>query len=233
MIIDYATHYDEAYWTRSKTYQTPNGEKVYTGPSLEWDGFDLVAEAFTRVMPRNLKLLDIGCSSGDLIRRMMQFDHTLDAYGIDISKPAIKASKIPDRVRLWDITQGAPIEWQAKVDCVTAFDFLEHIYEEDLETTWKAILHMQPRYLVFLVATTLGEEFVHQKGQEVPIWWQETAVAGHVNVRKPSYWERFFKDHGWKPNWERMYRFAALRDMDQGWRNTGGWAMTNIWFLER
>lgn len=232
MVIDYASWYDEAYWTAQKRYRAHGEEKVYHGPGLVWDGFDFVADALARVLPKG-RLLDIGCGGGDLASRLML--RGFDSYGIDISRHAVENAvpSMKGRIHLHDITQPWPNAISRHYDVVIATDLMEHIYQEDLEYTFQQMMHLGARYYFFLVAVTTGEEFVAKKGEPIPEKWTETAVSGHVHVMRPSWWARFFQTHGLEVDWRRAYLFQSIRERNKPWRDTAGWDHGFTWFCER
>ena len=231
MQIDYDKHYNAAYWLGQQTYRDPSGkEHVYHGPSLVWEGFDLIANALTKILPKGT-LLDVGCGGGDLTRRMQHRGY--DTKGVDISQYAIEnaAADMKDRLVLADISQKPDVG--GPFDIVMATDLLEHIYAEDIDETFEWIKDNAKRFMFFCVAITDGEEFVHKKGEEIPLRWEGTAAAGHVNVRRWQHWAKFFNRAQLKIRWDLMYVFQLEREKHKDWKNTGGWDMPTTWVLEK
>lgn len=233
MEIDYKTHYDDAYFQCRKPYRDANGEtKTYTGPSLTWDGFDLVADALAMVLPKGT-LLDIGCSAGDLAARLRR--RGFDPYGVDVSKYAIEHT-VPDmkgRTKLADISTAPSLEpFPDKYDVVLATDLLEHLYEEDLADTFKWMSGRSSKWMFFCVATD-ANGFSIGKGEKVPLHLESMAVAGHVNVRPWQYWARFFRAQGLIIRWDLMYIFQLQRELNTPWKNTPGWNMSTTFVLEK
>jgi SAM-dependent methyltransferase len=242
MKIDYQEHYDDAYFTGQKTYTAADGStQTYHGPSLTWDGFDGVADAL-RLVLGGPTLLDIGCSAGDLARRLAR--RGFEAYGCDISQYAV-AHAVPEmrgKLAVADITQlpehltafqgGATLPDQ--YDAVIATDLLEHIYEEDLDTTLGWMIQRSKRWLFFLVATAAFDKdvFVAKKGMPIPAGYEATAVSGHVNVRSWKYWVKKFRDHHVDVRYDLMYIFQMQREMNPAWRDTMGWNMHCTFVLE-
>jgi len=257
MNIDYDTHYGDDYWTGRKTYRTADGRThVYHGPSLVWDGFNAIADTLAGLLPAGT-LLDIGCGSGDLARRMLK--RGFDAYGVDISDYAVR-NAVPEmrgRLTLADITTcpktlEPPVlrsetpeknRFPDQFDVLMATDLLEHIYEEDLNKTFDWMMSKTKTWMFFCVATAIPPaspafelnkiEFVHKKGEPIPLEWEGTAVSGHVNVRVFGYWAKFFQEKGLKIDWQRMYLFQAKREMNKAWRDTGGWNMQTTFVLKK
>lgn len=238
MIIKYDEHYSADYWTGRKQYIDANGRtQLYHGPALDWTGFDLVCGALTPLLPGKT-LLDIGCGGGALAGRFLQKGY--DAYGVDVSEYAI-ANCIPEmkgHLAVRDITI-APLltaEWPATFDVVMATDLLEHLYFEDLDRTFDWMLKMANKWLFFLVAIQddpKAEEFIHTKGDPIPPKFEGVAVSGHVHVRHPDWWIRYFKLKGLRIDWHRMYVFQSIRAKNASWQATGGWGFGNTFILEK
>lgn len=243
MNVTYKDHYDTAYFEGTKTYRAADGSvQTYHGPSLEWDGFNFVADALARVLPKGT-LLDIGCSAGDLGAKLLA--RGFDAYGVDISEYAIDHTvpTMRGRTSVADITTKPALklqrpdggEWPEKFDNVIATDLLEHIYEEDIDETFQWMLDKCDGYLFFCVATAFktSETFVHKKGEPVPLQYEGVAVSGHVNVRPWQYWVKKFREFRLKIRWDLAYVFQIQRDLNPAWQQTAGWAMPNTWILEK
>lgn len=231
MEIEYKDWYDKSYWTRQKRYLGADGkEKIYSGPSLTWEGFDAIADTLSKILPKG-KLLDVGCGAGDLTHRLLR--RGFDAYGVDISKYAVENChpEMRGRLSLADISKKPDVG--GPFDSVIATDLLEHLYAEDLDETFQWMLDNTKRWMFFCVAVTDGENFVHKKGAPVPLRWQETAVSGHVNVKNWQYWVKYFQTKGLKVRWDLGYIFQLEREKHEGWRNTGGWSLQTTWVLEK
>lgn len=250
MEITYKDHYDDNYFTGKKTYQDAQGNThVYHGPALVWEGFDFIAAALAKLLPKG-SLLDIGCSAGDLARRIMA--RGFDCYGIEISQYAIKncVEELRGRIALADITEtpehmwGGPMNaegWCSQLpktfDTLIATDLLEHIYYEDLDKTFDWMLSKTNKWMFFCVATTTAEshkgEFVAKKGEPIPPEFEATAISGHVNVRSFKWWAKYFESKGLEIDWQRMYLFQMQREQHAGWRDTMGWNMMTTFFLRK
>lgn len=269
MNYDYKTHYDEAYWTGKKTYVDNNGQlQQYHGPSLSWDGFNFVRDALHQVIlpgqrADGLTLLDIGCGGGDLADRFMAFGW--DAYGVDISGAALNKAvgAMRSRVALADISErpqtlvafhpnGEDLDGNGNrhfrlfpdtYDLVLATDLLEHIWEEDIDTTLDWIVSKSSRWLFFCVATAQNPnsplfvpnklQFVGKKGEPIPREFEATAISGHVNVRPFRYWIAKFRERNLTVRWDMMYLFQLQREMNTAWKNTEGWNMQTTILVEK
>ena len=251
MKIDYKDHYNDDYFTGGKKYRTPDGkEHAYHGPALTWGGFSFVADGLAKLLPHSEgknTLLDIGCSGGDLCRRLK--DHGFDPWGVDISEFAIRNAvpEMRNRVAVVDISEtperifttfpNSPLscEFPSQFDVLIATDLLEHIYYEDLDRVFDWMVAKTKTWMFFCVAITESRagEFVHKKGEPVPIEMETTAVSGHVNVRTFGWWVKFFRSKGLIIDFERMYTFQMRRELIPEWKGTGGWNMGTTFFLKK
>jgi SAM-dependent methyltransferase len=237
MKIDYTDHYGKEYYTHQKTYTDHNGVvRKYTGPSLTWSGFDLVADAVIPLVPGK-SLLDIGCSAGDLATRFL--DKGYDAYGVDVSEYAIQntVEKMRGRTALLDITTTPDVidpKWPKTYDLIVSTDLLEHLYQEDLDKTFTWMKGLTNRWMFFCVcvAPQDSDVFVLKKGEVVPKQYEGMAVAGHVNVQSWKYWARFFTKNKLKIRWDLMYILQIGREANEPWKQTPGWNLGTTWILE-
>lgn len=231
MKIDYAEHYNKAYFTGGKKYRDASGkEQYYHGPALTWDGFQPVADTLAKILPKGT-LIDVGCSGGDLTRRLV--NHGFDARGVDISEYAIANChpSMKERLSVADISTAPDVG--GPFDILISTDLLEHIYYEDLDKTFQWMLTNTKRFMFFLVAVTDGEEFVHTKGEEIPPRWEMTAISGHVHVRRWRWWAKYFLSKGLKIRWDLMYLFQLYREKENDWKGTAGWDMPSTFVLSK
>lgn len=241
MIIRYDEHYDDAYWKGQKQYRTVDGKtELYHGPALQWEGFQHVCDALAPLVPGKT-LLDIGAGGGDLASRFMKKGY--DAYGVDVSKYAIEncVPEMKGRLASGDITEGNALDylpnWPKTFDVVLATDLWEHIFFEDLDRTFDWVLKKMNQWAFFLIAVCTSEdhkqEFVHTKGDPIPQQFEGVAVSGHVNVRQPNFWTRYFKAKGLRIDWHRCYVFQAQREKIKPWKETPGWDMGSTFIVEK
>ena len=260
MKYDYGTHYDEKYWTFSKEYRTPDGQtRLYQNPSLDWEGWDTIAAAMRKVLPRPpASLLDIGCGGAGLTERFRVAG--FDAWGVDVSEHAVEncVFGMRGRIALADITR-APTQLQAttirpnpargeyevfptplpsEFDVVMATDLMEHFYEEDLNKAfdWMLSKTAEDGYLFLLIATSMpGErELCLKKGEEILLEHEATAIAGHVNVRGYwNYWVPFFLRKGLRVRWDLMYKFQEMRCDVDWWNKLIQWGHRSTIILQK
>ena len=92
-VIRTAKKYDKEYW---------DGDRKYGYGGYEYDGrWISVARDIIKFfdLKKDAKILDVGCGKGFLIYDLIKQD--MDAYGLDISKYAIKSSPFSIRQRIW------------------------------------------------------------------------------------------------------------------------------------
>ena len=237
MKINYGTHYDKDYWTGQKRYQeSASTVKTYQGPSLTWDGFEIIADTLAYVFPKGSSILDVGCSAGDLAGRLQT--RGFDCCGIVVSVYAVEhaVEAMRGRIHVGDITGKELQERITKpFDIVMACDCLEHIYYEDLPQTFQWLSKVAKSHMFFCIATVAfdKDEFVINKGESIPVAYEGVAVSGHVHVRPFAWWLTFFSDHGWKVDWARMYMLQRAREHNPGWRGTPGWNLDATFFLRK
>jgi cyclopropane fatty-acyl-phospholipid synthase-like methyltransferase len=239
MKIEYKDHYDEKYWTQQKEYKDSNGEvKRYSGPSLAWDGFETIAQLLSPLLPDG-DLLDIGCGGGHLTALLSDFG-VRAAYGVDVSEYAAKncVSAMQGRIKVADITTSPELlGFPKQFDVVMSTDLMEHIYSDQIDDTFE---WMKSRlktngymFLLIAVASHKGEEFIHERGKEVPLDREAQAISGHIAVRLPNYWVKFFRTHEMTIRYDLMWKFQAERDHIEWFRNMPAWGGFCTYFLQK
>ena len=106
-----------------------------------------------RSVPKNSKILDVGCSSGillDLLRS--EGFHANNLYGIDISNKAVALAKDRGFKNVF-VKDAQNFQLSEKFDVIIASDCLEHLdYEEMALNTWLRHLNNNGELLVFVPA---------------------------------------------------------------------------------
>lgn len=255
MKISYDKYYNEKYWTGQLQYHEGFKLKNYAGPSLDWDGWEVVAQALQFVLfpGAGKTLLDVGCGGAGLTKLLLKLGY--DAFGTDISEYAITAvakGDMADRLAVVDmvkppaniVSMATRRPFPTKFDYIVATDFLEHIYEEHLDGVLDWIRTHVSHRVFFCVATAHDpshpgagimdqtQEVVLRAGEEIPHTLEAVAVSGHVNVRRYGYWVKKFVSSGFSIRWDMMYLFQAMREANPAWRTTWGWQMANTFVLE-
>ena len=148
-------------------------------------------------LPRSyLKVLDIGCSGGGFVKSLI--DAGCVAVGVEGSDYSLKLKRaewatIPGNLFTADAT--APFEISAhdgercesmKFSVVTAWEFIEHISEPDLEMVMKNIdRHLAPNGVV-IMSVSPKEEIIngvrlHQTVAEKPWWLTKFESLGFIH----------------------------------------------------
>ncbi len=140
------------------------------------------------------RLLDLGCAGGGLVKSVI--DDGGEAVGVegsDYSKERGRAewATIPDHLFLADITEpfqlfrdGEPMRF----DCVTAWEFLEHIPEDKLATVFYNIKrHLDPGGIFTgSIATRSGPGIdgtvEYHKIIQPPEWWLDRMLRSGLVV---------------------------------------------------
>lgn len=102
---------------------------------------------------KDIKVLDIGCSSGILLTELIQQGfNPKNLYGIDISEKAILLSKKQGLQNTY-VMDAQHINLPDKFDVIIASDCLEHL-ENDIEAlkNWKSLLKANGRCHIFVPA---------------------------------------------------------------------------------
>jgi len=147
---------------------------------------------------KNVSLLDIGCSGGGFVKSLLDVGCiAAGVEGSDYSKKTKRAewATIPGNLFTADAT--APFELTLhdevtnriqplKFSVVTAWEFIEHIAEPDLEKVMRNIdNHLAPNGVV-IMSVSPNEEYIngvklHQTVAEKPWWVQKFASLGFTH----------------------------------------------------
>ncbi len=190
----------------------------YDNPSGEMQAADFVTRAWKKMFGAK-NLLDVGCGRGTIIAYARM--NRMEAYGFDFSDWALGEGLYSgcslDWVKVHDATQPWPYA-DAYFDLVTALDFFEHIFIEDLPLVEAELLRVSKKWCFLLIAVSgsgglQGQEpegYVIRKGQPVPIELEANAVAGHVLVKPKKFWVKRFDALGFNENKEMLHKFSQL-----------------------
>jgi ubiquinone/menaquinone biosynthesis C-methylase UbiE len=153
---------------------------------------DMILKLLNPLISDGMKILDIGCSNGSLIREI-NFNRSLDIHGIDISLKAIKYSKNKG-IKNTQVMNADKLDYGDKeFDIIIASDVLEHI-ENDGEALleWKRVLKDNGFAIIFVPAIMAlwshndiySEHFRrYEKSQ-----FRRRLINSGFNIERFSYW---------------------------------------------
>lgn len=141
-----------------------------------------------------MTVLDIGCAGGGFVKEVNEFGFLgVGLEGSDYSLRHRRAewATIPDRLFTCDCTKPFSLSFEetekkspAKFDVVTAWEFLEHIKEEDLSTVFENVAsHLNPETGIFVASVHLHS--CESEGHEY-----------HATVKPEWWWRDVFRKHG-------------------------------------
>lgn len=210
-------------------FQTPKGKKFrkadgsidawsYANPTGESAGCETIVEAWKKMFqPKTM--LDIGCGRGTLVAYARHAG--IEAQGFDFSEWGVNEGRYSRCQREWlkvhDATKPFPYA-DRSFDLVTALDLMEHIYLPDLPQVISEI-HRVCNKWIFLQTAVAGsgglqgrdeEGYILEKGKPIPIEYEGCAVAGHVTLRKESWWYEQLDHEDWMPRKDMVNWFISL-----------------------
>lgn len=145
-----------------------------------------------RAMGDNLAFLDLGCSGGGLVLDFLLAGH--DAYGIDGSDYSARNQRamwgiLPDRLFTADISKPFRLHAGGTTklfNVISAWEMLEHIQTDDLETVFRNIdTHLDPDGI--FIASVATEDDIHE------------GVNLHKTVKPRSWWLERCASFGFEP----------------------------------
>jgi hypothetical protein len=218
--------YDESYFYGARVYKSPEGFRVYHPTRGDWEGWNIIRDLIVQTM-RPQTLIDVGCARGWFIKRML--DAGVKAEGIDSSRAAWKEAATPEVQKHIKVGHLTDLEHR-RYDVLTAFDVMEHIFEEDVEDAIQAMKNAAGRYIVMNICTSPDNEGTHsiKKGAPIPDDLEWLAVSGHVTIRHRPWWKGRLEDEDWEVDDE----------IFQKWFNHPGfqfpsWGHNNLVILKR
>jgi len=228
-------YYDEKYFADPHGKRFNTGETIetwgYRNPSGDWAGcFDIVQAWKNLFNPKTM--LDVGCGRGQFVAYAREAG--IEAYGFDFSRWAVNEGRFyrckPEWLKLHDATKPWPYK-DKSFDLVTAIDFYEHIYAEDLDFVIGEMLRVAKRWVFLQIATTKkGEEgYILRKGE--PVSFKERRTwAGHVTVCSEEWWRKRLKREGWRFRDDLVKKFI---DLIPDKRVIHNWLLNSILIMER
>jgi SAM-dependent methyltransferase len=141
-------------------------------------------------LPRDARVLEIGCSSGPLLRLLSAMGFT-DLQGIDISKEAIRmAEQSGQRVRVMD---GLAPKLDGRFDVIIASDVLEHIEDDSMALkNWARLLGKKGKLILFVPAWRFlwsGHDVANSHFRRYSLLELRTKVGeAGLRVKRASFW---------------------------------------------
>jgi polysaccharide pyruvyl transferase WcaK-like protein len=188
--------YDDSYMHGVRVYRSKESGDfaIWEPPRCDWEGWNIVKDLMLQTI-RPQSLLDIGCGRGFFLKRILACG--IPSHGMECSMAAwLDAPReVKDKIRLARIQDIAE-----KYDVVTAFDLMEHLYEEDIADFVGHMKRIAGRYIVLNICASPegGPVRTIKRGEPIPDDLEWLAVSGHVTIRHRSWWKERFEDDLWK-----------------------------------
>jgi len=211
-------YYDEDYFcadvTGGKTYRRPDGSEGKWGYAArqKWTGWTGIIEPLKFLFKPRM-VLDVGCGTGSFVE--MARVCRVKAFGIDFSEWAIE-NALEGAKKYVSVGDARNIPFpDGSFDFELATDLMEHIYLEDVDRVIDELCRVSSKW-IFLQIATVGmkdkpmEGYILRKGEPIPLEIEAYAVAGHVSVQKPEWWEDRLKRHGWRMRPDIVDKFRRL-----------------------
>lgn len=160
---------------------------------------------FRYIRAEEVRLLDIGCSGGGFVRSILDSGAMgIGIEGSDYSKSHLRAewAAIPDHLFTADATERFQIVEQLEdgrknpllFNVITAWEFFEHISEENLPSVVENILRHLARQGMLFVSISSDSSIIdgvdlHQTVQQKPWWIKSFARLG---LERQPMVERYF-----------------------------------------
>lgn len=230
-------YYDDKYYAdkQGKKFQRSDGTIEYWGylnETGEFLGGKEITKAWKQTFnPKNM--LDVGAGRGTIIAYAN--DEGIRADGFDFSEWAVSDEGRYSRckkewLKLHDATNPWPYE-DNSYNLITALDFYEHIYEEDLDFVIEEMFRVAKRYIFLLIATVDGIRetgYILKKGEQIP-WDDARTWAGHTTVQTPDFWFNRLEREDWFIMRSTAEQFYSLVDPNI----TRNWVLNTIIILEK
>lgn len=202
--------YNEDYWgkesqTRYKTNYTEKDEQVQVEVEKK-------IAFINKYIPNVKRVLSVACSFGFLTAKLR--DSKVDAWGIDISKPAL--ANAPERVKPYlkemnvkDMSEFKDDEFEL----VTAFDILEHLYIEEILEAVKEINRVADKFIILrLPIPSINAE------PWIADMTAESLLKEHVSNYPWEFWaRRFEKLHKFKWWFVNLWCSGGVDGTCEGW----------------
>lgn len=158
--------------------------------------WEVIADAYKDGRLKIVKALDVGCGTGEGIRKAV--DAGIDAYGADISDNTVLWRENGVEGRCIQAPGHAMPYKDREFDFIYCGDVMEHIPEDYLIPTLKEIYRVGSDTFLFCIALGL---------EKAPIY-TTTAVYTHISLKPATEWEKMMRDIG--------YNVYSVKGADDG-----------------
>lgn len=161
------------------------GHEVHAGAV----GIELVANNAKRA---GWRVLDVGCGHNGFVKALRE--RGVEAFGTDAACPSADALSTIEALdpsllvggRRWLTSQDGKRQFLLPCDLLTAFDVLEHIPEQDLNTTFLVMRRIAP-YFMFTVGMgessfRLDGRTLHPTVHDLKWWLSRIQRAGAARI---------------------------------------------------
>lgn len=191
------------------SYRNPTGDNAGCGPIVKaWQ---------TMFQPKTM--LDIGAGRGTLLAYAREIG--IEAVGFDFSKWAVNEGRFARCKPEWFIEHDAtkPFPYTDRAfDLTVALDLFEHIYMPDLPNVISEMFRVSKKWIFLQIAVAgsgglQGRDengYILERGKPVPVEYEGCAAAGHVTLRKESWWYEQFEHEDWMPRKDMVNWFISL-----------------------
>jgi ubiquinone/menaquinone biosynthesis C-methylase UbiE len=181
-VSEVAIRFDKDYW---------DGERQYGYGGYLYDGrWRKVAEAMAAhyKLPKNARILDVGCGKGFLLYEFTQVLPECDVVGLDISAYAVENAKEEVKPFL-QVGHANSLPFADKsFDFVVSITTLHNLYNFDLHAALKEIERVRKGS-----AHVNVESYRNEREKMNLLYWQMTCRAFHA----PAEWEWIFEQAGY------------------------------------
>lgn len=174
------TEYKDLYGAE---YFGSDGTYGASGYPTEWLGISPIMYSLNKLLEPS-SVLDLGAANGICLKEWEQISNIEKTIGIEISRAIIDKKICQSEIVCQNILDGLPFE-DNSFDLVTLFDLPEHILKDDQDRFWNEVTRVAKKWIVSLIAIVPNGELVRSS-------LIEADLAGHVFVKNPSYWYRYF-----------------------------------------
>jgi len=201
-----AAYYNGEYFvgaTGGKKFMRPEGIKgswSYYNETGDAPGCEEIAKGFKTVFNPKA-MLDVGAGRGTMVAYSRKVG--IEARGFDWSRWAVNEGRYSGCKSEWliehDGTKPLPYE-DAAFDLVTALDYMEHVYIDDLPQVIDELYRVTKHYIFVEIDTVDGvreKGYILHKNKLVPIELEANAAAGHVSVQTEQFWIDLFEEKDW------------------------------------